>query len=233
MEITMPHLNESLPADFTNRAAGNVTFSPMITIAGMLIGLFTGPGLTSASPSSRQWELPDLREASTHAQSSAEASVVFIPAAELITQIRQGWQFNMTELSDILGVTRPTVYSWLNGKTSPDAEKIQRLQVISAAARIWTEQTVGKDWDYMLDYSGPQANEATLRDHLKSSGTTVAQLRELIPVRIAQYQQAYAEARKLLGDPPPTPKIRIPEGTRRLNRLWAENAEKLHRFRNS
>lgn len=225
----MPHLNETAPADFTYRAASFGSFAPRPTIAGVLLGLLAGPGNTLASPVTRLW----VRESTAHAPSEVEISTMVAPAAELITRIKDGWQFNMTELAELMGVQRPTLYNWLNGKTSPDAEKIQRLQIIAAAARIWTEQTGGKSWDYMLDYSGPQANEVTIRDYLKTSGATVEQLGELIPSRIAQYQQAYAASRKLLGDPPPPPKTRIPEGTRRLNRLWAENAEKLHRFRNS
>ena len=229
MEMTITSPLDLQRADFSNQTACHGTFSPVTTVAGMLIGLFAGPGLGVTSP----WDLPAAREPVSHARAKeGAAALVVAPAAELITRIKEGWQFNMTEVAEILGVTRPTVYSWFNGKTSPDADKIQRLQILAAAASIWAEQTQGKNWDYIIDYTGPRADELSVRDHLKSGATTTDQLRELIPTRIAQFQQAYAESRKLLGDPPPLPKTAPPESARRMNALWAKNAKKLHASRN-
>lgn len=228
----MSHPNEA-PADFTTQAAFQSISSPMTTVAGTLISLLAGPSLAVASPTRHSWELPAAREAANHALSQAESPAMIAPAAELITRIKEGWQFNMTELAELMDVQRPTLYNWLNGKTSPDAEKYQRLQVIAAAARTWAEQTAGKNLDYILDYTGPQANELTIRDHLKSSGTTADQIRELIPSRIAQYQEAYVQSREILGEPTPVKGDPIRESTRKLNKRWTEHAQRLHRARKS
>ncbi len=231
MEMTMPDREIKIAGDFSNQASTQTSF-PLAGFAGAVFGLLAGPGLPVAAPGARPWNSPDLREPAVISPSATESPVPPAPAAELIARIKTGWQINMTELAEILGVTRPTVYSWLNGKTSPDPEKYQRLQIIGAAGRIWEEQTKGENLDYMLDYAGPNANQVTIRDQLKSSSSTTDDLRELILSRIEQYQQAYAESRKLLGDPPPLPKTVPSESTRRLNALWARNAKALHKFRN-
>ena len=152
---------------------------------------------------------------------------------EVISFIKENWQFNMTELAEIFGVSRPTVYNWLKGKTPPDKENLQRLQVIAAGGRIWAESTHVKNLDYILDYTGPNASEITIRDHLKSSTVTKELLQELIPLRIQQYQTARETTRKIIGEPPSPPDLPIPNGTRILNELWAENAKRLHHLHRS
>lgn len=151
-----------------------------------------------------------------------------IPIVELISGVKKDWQFNMTELAEILGVTRPTVYSWLKGKTSPDPQSQKHLQTLAAAATDWAESTAGSNWDFLLDYTGPRADQTTIREALHSVDVSVDTIREIIQERMKQYQEAYARSRAILGAPPPAPKTAPPESARRMNALWANNAKKLH-----
>lgn len=169
----------------------------------------------------------------THASARASNQSEVNPAAETIKSIKDDWQFNMTELAEILGVTRPTVYSWLKGKTSPDIPQQKHLQILAAAATDWAGATAGSNWDFLLDYTGPRADQTTIRETLQSADVSVTVIRELIHERMKQYQEAYAEARAILGEPVVVQGNPIHESTRKLNKRWAENAQKLHRFRNS
>jgi transcriptional regulator with XRE-family HTH domain len=229
MEMTMPHLNEAFAADFTYRAASLGSFAPRPTIAGVLLGLLAGPGNTLASPVTRLW----VRESTAHAPSQVEISTMVAPAAELITRIKHGWQLNMTELAELMGVQRPTLYNWLNGKTSPDSKLQKQLQSLAAAAADWKQATAGSNWDFLLDYSGPRADEVTLREVLGRPDVSTSEIRDLIHSRLEQYQAACVQAREILGEPTPVKGDPIRESTRKLNKRWTENARRLHRARNS
>ena len=232
MEMTMSCPNEMPSADFTNQAVCYGTFSPMTTVAGRLIGLFAGPSLAVASPTMRQWDLPAAREAVTHAASQAESPAMVVPAAELITRIKEGWSLNMTELAELMGVQRPTLYNWLKGKTVPDSKFQKQLQTLAATADDWKEATGDSNWDFLLDYTGPKADEVTIREVLGGADVSPGEIRQLIHQRLEQYQTAYARSREILGEPPPPPKTSPPESARRMNALWAKNAKRLHAARN-
>lgn len=225
MEMTYP-----VPlGDFSNLATKASGLASVQTLSWMLISLIAGPGVTSAALQGHSAERTQVRSAAMNDTVASHVEAV----GGVIAEIKEGWQLNMTELAETLGVSRPTVYSWLNGKTSPDEGEFRRLQALAASAKVWVEQTEGKNLDYILDYTGPHANEPTIRDHLKSVAATPDQISELISLRIRQHQQAYAETRKLLGDGEPLPESTPSESTRRMNALWAGNAEKLHRARKS
>ena len=233
MEMTMSNTNEAFAADFTNQAANNGPFSPMTTVAGVLIGLFTGPGFAAVAPHTRQWGMQVAREPAAHAPAQVETSTMVVPAAELITRIKDGWQFNMTELAELMGVQRPTLYNWLNGKTSPDSKLQKQLQTLAAVAADWKEATAGSNWDFLLDYSGPRADEVTIREALGRPDMSTSEIRDLIQLRLKQYQEAYGQSRKILGEPTQVKGDPIRESTRKLNKRWTENAQRLHRARNS
>ena len=227
----MSHTNEASASasDFTYRAASLGSFAPMPIITGVLLfGLLAGQGKTLAIPVTRPW----LHEPSTHAPARVEASAMVAPAAELITRIKDGWQLNMTELAELMGVQRPTLYNWLNGKTVPDAEKIQRLQVIAAAARVWNEHTNTAEKGFLLDYMGPLADELSIRQYLTSPKTTTDELRELIPTRIAQSRKAREEVGAMLGEGLPLPVTSPPAAAHRMNVAWTKNTKALHAARN-
>lgn len=219
-------------ADFTNQTACHGAFSPMTNI-GRLIGLFVGPGMALASPTMMEWQLPAMQDPSVLASPEVEATGMSVaPVAELIGRIKEGWSLNMTELADILGVTRPTIYNWLKGKGAPDAKLLKHLQTLAATAVDWTGATAGSNWDFLLDYTGPNADEVTIRETLGRVDVNPGEIRELVYLRMNQYREAYARSREILGDPPPLPENALPESARRMNALWAKNAKRLHAARN-
>jgi transcriptional regulator with XRE-family HTH domain len=233
MEMTMPTPLDLKLADFCNQTAGHGTFSPMTNI-GRLMGLFAGPGLALACPTMRQWQLPAVHDPVVVASAEAEAIVMSVaPAAELIGRIKEGWSINMTELAELMGVQRPTLYNWLNGKTSPDAKFQKQLQTLAATAAVWKEATAGSNWDFLLDYSGPKADEVTIRETLARVDVSPGEIRELIGVRMSQYQEASARSREILGEPVPITGEPIRESTRKLNKRWTQHAQKIHRARNA
>jgi transcriptional regulator with XRE-family HTH domain len=234
MEMTLSYLNEPQSADFTNQAACNAIFSPMTTVAGTLIGLFAGPGLFATGPSVRQSQLPERQGSVVHVSSAVGPSAVKLaPAAELIGQIKEGWSLNMTELAKLIGVQRPTLYNWLKGKTAPDSKFQKQLQTLAATSADWKEATAGSNWNFLLDYSGPKADEVTIREVLSRADANSNEIREVIQERIKQYQTAYAQSREILGEPAPITGEPIRESTRKLNKRWTEHAQRLHRALNA
>ena len=219
-------------ADFTNQTACHGAFSPMTTIR--LIGWIACPSLAVASPTMREWQLPAMRDSVPLASPEVEATGMSVaPAAELIGRIKEGWALNMTELAELLGVQRPTLYNWLKGKTSPDAKLLKHLQTLAATAADWTDATADLDWDFLLDYTGPKADEVTIRETLGRADVSASEIQGLIRERMNQYQEGYARSRAILGDPKPITGEPIRESARKLNKRWTEHAQRLHRARNA
>lgn len=227
--MNLTTLNHATPPDFRNRAATSSHVHSMTTMSLVLVGLIAGPG-TAMAGMPRQSDPPSNPLVMISKAYQAHES---IPIVELISGVKKDWQFNMTELAEILGVTRPTVYSWLKGKTSPDPQSQKHLQTLAAAATDWAEATDASNWDFLLDYTGPRADQTTIRDTLRSADVSVTVIREMIHERMKQYQEAYAQSRAILGEPLVIQGDPIRESTRKLNKRWAENAKKLHRFRNA
>lgn len=229
MEMTITYPADPLRADFINRAAETGCLPAMPTIGCMLLSILAGPSAAAAlqrpiNPN------PAIRAA---IKSEAEANAPYPDAvADQIAAIKESWRLNMTELAEIMDVQRPTLYNWLNGKTAPNAEARQKLDLLVAAAPVWNQLTAKSSDSFLLDYTGPEETGPSIRQRLKSPDCTLAEMAALIPERIEQYREARARSLALLGERPPPPKSAPPEGARRMNALWAENAKKLHRFRN-
>ena len=221
-----------LPCDYTHRATINDSSLRIHSIAGACLGLIVGPGNLLANSTPLKWNIPAFESASVHADASDGVAVAGM-ASELIPRIKNGWPLNMTELAELLGVQRPTLYNWLNGKTSPDPRFLKHLQTLAAAAADWKEATAGSNWDFLLDYSGPKADEVTIRDTLGRVDVNPKEIRELIGVRMSQYQEASARSREILGEATPIKGEPIRESARRLNKRWTEHAQKLHHARNA
>lgn len=234
MEMTMTNRLDLNLADYTNQGASHGAFSPMTTVAGRLLGLFAGPGLAVASPTMREWPLPTMQDPVVLASPEVEATVMKVaPAAELIGRIKEGWVLNMTEVAELLGVQRPTLYNWLKGKTSPDSRFQKHLQALAAAAADWKDATADSTWDFLLDYSGPKADEVTIRETLGRADVNPGEIRKLIGMRMRQYQEASARSREILGESMPITGEPIPESARKLNKRWTEHAQRIHRARNA
>lgn len=215
--------------DYRNRASEVGRLATMPTIGWMLISILTGPSAAHAF----QRPQPASPTLAFAADSVSDAIAPNADAmADQIAAIKDGWRLNMTELAEIMDVQRPTLYNWLNGKTSPNAEARQKFDLLVAAAPVWNQLTANSSDSYLLDYTGSDATGLSIRQRMKSPNCTLAELNALIPERIEQYREARARSLALLGERPPPPKSTPPKSARLMNALWSENTKKLHRFRN-
>lgn len=219
--------------DFSNPASGQGIFPSMQILTPIFLGLLTGPGVASGAQSSWLTNLPDQGVPGIFASAGGEAASTAVPAGGLVTAIREGWRLNMTELAEIFGVSRPTLYNWLKGKPVADPKVLHHLQVLAAAAGAWKHHTDQGGQDFLLDYTGPQANEESIRQAMTRPNVSTSEIVDLIHLRLKQYQEAYAQSRTILGEPMPVKGDPIHESTRKLNKRWTENAQRLHQSRNS
>lgn len=60
------------------------------------------------------------------------------PYAQQMQQVREGFGRNMSRLTEVFGVSRQTLYNWLNGETPKDIHA-QRLRELSLAAAVFSE----------------------------------------------------------------------------------------------
>ncbi|WNB74835.1 hypothetical protein [Methylomonas koyamae] len=60
------------------------------------------------------------------------------PYTELMTEVKAGFGRTMSHLPAVFGVSRQTLYNWLNGET-PKEQHQDKLEQLAAAARVFTE----------------------------------------------------------------------------------------------
>lgn len=218
--------------DFSDRVSAQGIISPVQILTPLVAGLLTGFGFAASSRSAWEAASSDLGEVRCFTPVSSEATSIPIPAGELVTKIREGWQLNMTELAEILSISRPTLYNWLKGKPVADSKVLYHMQALAAAAETWQEQANQGGQDFLLDYTGPRADEESIRQAMRRPEVTAEELRALVGCRWGQYSEAREQTRAILGSPLHLPASSPPESSRRLNKLWAENAKALHAARN-
>lgn len=216
-------------SDFTNPASAKGLVSDVMGFTAFAASMLMGPGALILNP--RLFSNP-AQEIQSLTSLAAASPPAVIPAGELVMAIKERWQLNMTELAELMGVQRPTLYNWLKGKTSPDGKLQKHLQTLAAAAADWQDATAGANWDFLLDYTGPRADEVTIRETLGRTDVSPSEIRDLIHSRLQQYQEASVRSREVLGESLPIKGEPLPESTRKLNKRWTENAQRLHRTRN-
>lgn len=232
MEMTLCN-DDLMNTDYSNRIK-SCGFTSQSVIGGFLLGVLAGPGAASVQKQDFSgFDFSGSHQAKPLSYTAVETSPAVVPSAELINTIKHGWSLNMTELADLMGVQRPTLYNWLKGKTSPDARLQKHLQTLAAASADWKEATADSNWDFLLDYTGPRADEVTIRETLGRADVSTGEIREMIHQRTKQYQEAYAQSREILGEPIQVKGEPIRESTRKLNKRWSEHAQRLHRARNA
>lgn len=211
-------------SDFTNPASAKDLVSDFVGFTAFAASLLMGPGAWGMNPRLFSNPIQELRPLTSLAAASPPA---VIPAGELVIAIKERWKLNMTEVAQILGVTRPTLYNWVKGKNPPDASARQHLQTLAASSATWAQYGGDTHHDFLLDYTGPMANEISIRQAMGSPRVKTDELCELIKTRHAQYTEAREESRQIMGESLPLPQSPLPEESRRLNELWARNAKAL------
>lgn len=192
--------------------------------------VFGAPGSAIAAQQGKQreefeklpiWTALKTNEAVVEADYSANAG-------ETLKVVREAFGFNVTEVSEIFGVSRPTVYKWLKGG-DVKREVYSKMQALAAVAAHWQQNVGAEGMSFLLDYKGPQADQISIREAWKDEVLDSQHLRELTNTRLAEYKKASVKSTKIIGVAPPVEGDPIDKGTRKLNQLWTENANRLKR----
>lgn len=133
---------------------------------------------------------PKIHPPVLHGEQAESVNSVAIPPAELLTSIRSALKLNMSDLASVLGVSRPTVYAWLDGETpSPENHRvITRLKgVADEVESIGIERI-----DKLL--KRPIFGGASFLDKLKAQEATREQLQIL--KRLGDKEEAARRTRK-------------------------------------
>jgi transcriptional regulator with XRE-family HTH domain len=81
-----------------------------------------------------------LPVAETPSEKPAPRRHMPVPAFhEQVASIRSSLSLQMKELAQLVGVERPTVYSWLNQRNTPHAANRERLHALYRIARHWAQ----------------------------------------------------------------------------------------------
>jgi transcriptional regulator with XRE-family HTH domain len=63
--------------------------------------------------------------------------------SEVVNTIRSSFGLSVTDLATVLGVERPTVYSWLKDQSTPAAARLERMDLVLRLADTWTASAGG------------------------------------------------------------------------------------------
>ncbi|MGP6206077.1 helix-turn-helix domain-containing protein [Microbacterium sp. F2] len=67
------------------------------------------------------------------------------PISSMVNRIRLAFGLSVTDLAAVLGVERPTIYSWLKDGSTPAPARLARVQQVLALADTWSELGVGRN----------------------------------------------------------------------------------------
>ncbi len=80
---------------------------------------------------------------------TATAPIAESPYAELMQEVKSGFGRTMSRLPEVFGVSRQTLYNWLDGET-PKATHQERIRQLAQAAQVFVELGI-KPTPLMLD----------------------------------------------------------------------------------
>ncbi len=65
------------------------------------------------------------------------------PTSEVVNAIRSAFGLSITDLASVLGVERPTIYTWLKDQATPSAARLERMGLVLRLADTWTAAVDG------------------------------------------------------------------------------------------
>jgi|GEM_PF-2700472 len=150
------------------------------TVGTVLLALFIGSG----SPPQAYISLNEISPPS-QIQTSRSAAQQIYPAdvSDILATIRSAFPLQISQIAEILGVSRPTIYAWLNNEQQP--QSLTKLSQIYALAEFWNDRcnlpapektfelpdSVGVSLIDML--KAPSINVATVKNRLEDLVRTV------------------------------------------------------------
>ncbi len=116
----------------------------------------------------------------------------------MLTDIRSNFQLNASELAQILGVSRPTLYAWSSEATSPRAANVRRLQILRDASISWREM-IGDHTDSVAQRFGDKPQLLDILRAAEAEGA-INRLQDLATARHGtQRVESTAERLRNLG----------------------------------
>ncbi|MFO0915163.1 MAG: helix-turn-helix domain-containing protein [Pirellulales bacterium] len=143
-------------------------------------------GSGSGTSTGRVWyeaATTQLNKMSDIQRGRTEAPEVHLTAdiSEVVAEIRSNLSLQIKELAEILGVERPTVYSWLRGEAKPQRSNRPRLSRVLQVALAWkreSETPIGNAIREALDDAGRSVLD-DLRSESFDADLIVAKLRSI------------------------------------------------------
>lgn len=130
-----------------------------------------------------------------HEKSRAIDDTYYISTRDLIHSIRQVFSLSITELADLLHVSRPTVYAYLEGKQQPQLENRQRLERLAQYAK--QVQTLALDLTFLI--KRPLFDGRSLLDLLKDDELSISLQNILKDLKMEQ-ERLRTQREKLKAD---------------------------------
>jgi hypothetical protein len=76
--------------------------------------------------------VPQRQRGSSDDEDDAPSAVTLV-----LTGLQEQFAFNISELSAVLQVSRPTVYSWIRGDVEPRGGSLQRIDLLNTLVKQW------------------------------------------------------------------------------------------------
>lgn len=121
--------------------------------------------------------------------------------SEVVNTIRSSFGLSVTDLASVLGVERPTIYSWLKDQSTPAAARLERMDLVLRLADTWTasagggyvpnmDATVSEGISLLAALRAPMHWESEIIANLKAQAVAVPKRSRGMLVSIASGQGA-------------------------------------------
>lgn len=149
-------------------------------------GQFSGSSL--AAPDAILWGVTWM-DALRANHASAKCEPAFHNYPQIISAVKHVLSLNVSDLSRILGVSRPTVYAWADATAQIKPENQARLKALEKIAQAWSSMTNDKPFGHLLKapvgphepslfdlLSAPEWEDAKIQSALKKLSATARYL---------------------------------------------------------
>ncbi len=133
-EPTCFRLGYDYPASGQLGVTGGVVGDGLCTV--LLVGTGSLPRSPSASLSN-----PAAGRAAVRTHGEPRAAVTLGDSSHCIATIRTAFPFQISQIAEILGVSRPTIYAWISEGQRPQPRCRARLNQVYGLAEFWNRQS--------------------------------------------------------------------------------------------
>lgn len=119
--------------------------------------------------------------------------------SDQLALIRDSFGFTVTEIAEIFGLSRPTVYKWKNEGTR-DSAVLGKLRLLQELGEYWADSTAGRPLSWLLDFTGDKNNEPSILSLLRQDNISKVEVQDLIDRRIRGHEAASLRAQQILGN---------------------------------